>query len=446
MKRRSTAFFMACLLPVCVWAQEVTTAWSLRQCIDYALEHNLQIKQKQVQQEEAGIQVNTAKMSRLPNLNAGVDQNWSFGRSNQTLTGIYEDQQNSSTGVGLSSAMPVFTGFRISNEIKQKELNLEAATHSLNKAKEDLSLSVASLYLQVLFNQELLKVREDQWNLSLQQVDKTQQLVEAGKVALSQLYDIKAQAAAQESNKTQAANNLQLSLLDLVQNLELTSLEGFTIQEPDTKVWMENSLGSLLPPDDIYRNALLFKSDVKEQESLLTGSRYGLKIAKAGYYPTLNLSLRYSNSYFYRYGEDNKAFSEQIKNNAGQSIGLSLSIPIFNRFQVRNQVRSARLNILNQELSLENTKKGLYKEIQTAYYNAVGAQQKYKSATQAEEAASQSFQYALDRYESGKMTVFELNEAQSKHTQSRSEQIQAKYDYLFRCKILDFYNGVEIRL
>lgn len=435
-----------CIVSFAALGQVPAKKWSLQDCIDYALEHNIQIKQKQLQTEDAEIQVNTAKMSRLPDLNASMGQGWNFGRSNQNPTGIYEDQQNSNTSFRLSSSTPLFTGFQISNEIKQKELNLEAARHSLDKAREDLSLNIASLYLQVLFKQELLKVSEDQLALSSQQVERTQHLVNAGKVALSQLYDIQAQVASNEAKQAQATNELQLALLDLAQSLELTSVEEFEVETPILDEVIESNAKSLMLPDAIYHNALLIKPAIKEQNSLLESSKSGLNVAKAGYYPKLNLSLGYDNNYFYRYGSANTSFSEQIKNNAGQSIGLSLNIPIFNRFQVRNQVRSARLNILNQELNLDNTKKVLYKEIQTAYYNAVGSQQKYKAANRSVEAARLSFQYALERYNTGKMTVFEFNEAQSKLTQSLSEQIQAKYDYIFRSKILDFYNGVAIRL
>lgn len=448
-------FSAVCVLScICLHGQEVPKKWSLQECIEYALEHNIQIKQKSIQQEDAKIQVNTAKMSRLPNLNAGMDQGWSFDRNytNTIKDGVvvesndYKNRQISNTGLSVSSSMPLFTGFRINNEIKQKELNLEAATYSLEKAKEDLSLSITSLFLQVLFNQELLKVDNDQLQLSVQQVNRTQDLVDAGKVALSQLYDMKAQVARDEANVTQSSNNLQLALLDLAQSLELTDLDGFNVETPDLDNVMKDNFRSLLLPNEIYRNALQVKPHIKEQLSLLESSKSGLKIAQSDYFPKLDLSLNYNTRYGYQYGVPNHSFSQQFRNNAGQSIGLSLSIPLFNRFQVRNQVKSARLNILNQELNLDNTKKDLYKEIQTAYYNAVGAQEKFKAAIKSVEASKEAFQYALERYKIGKLTVFEFNEAQSKLTQSLSEQIQAKYDYIFRSKILDFYNGVAIRL
>ena len=446
MKKTIITFVCGCFLTGTAWGQATAKQWTFKECVQYALEHNIQIKQRELQKEDAEVQVNTAKMSRLPNLNAGVDQNWNFGRSNQNLSGIYEEQQISNTSFGVSSSVPIFTGMRITNEIEQKKLDLDAATHSLNRAKEDLALNVASLYLQVLFNKEILMVSNNQLTLTQDQVSRTQTLVNTGKVPESQLYDIKAQAAQDEVRVREATTNLQLSLLDLAQNLELNDIAGFDITAPLVETQMLDNLKSLQLPDEIFQQAVAVKPVIKEQESLLESSKSSLEIAKSGYYPKLDLNLRYSNNYFYKYGSDNIALSNQFKNNAGEMIGLSLSVPIFNRFQVRNQVKRARLNIQNQQLTLENTQKILYKEIQTAYYNAIGAQEKFKAANKSVDAANESFKYATERYESGKTSVFEFNEAKNKMTQSLSEQIQAKYDYVFRSKILDFYSGNGIDL
>lgn len=457
MKKTYWIFAILSFVSFTLQAQNTFKKWSLEECINYAIQNNINIKQKEIQRQDAEIRVNTAKMSRLPDLNAGMGQNWSFGRSNNNETGIYENQQTSNSRLNIQSSTPIFTGFRINNEIKKTKLDLEAATYSLSKAKEDMSINVASLYLQVLFNKEILRVNEEQLQLSKDQVKRTEQLVDVGKSPLSQLYDIKAQVAKDEVNVTQAKNNLQLALLDLAQSLELQSVTNFDVVEPNITNVVENNMQSIIHPDNIYKNAITFKPAIKEQEILLESSKADLNIAQSGYYPKLNLDLSYNNGYFYNYSMEGKelsngevyhnpSFSDQFKDNAGEVIGLSLSIPIFNRFQVRNQVKSARLNIQNQQLNLDNTKKALYKEIQTAYYNATGAQDKYISSEKAVDASQLSFKYAQERYEAGKSTVFEFNEAKTKLVQSQSEQIQAKYEYIFRTKILDFYNGMKITL
>jgi len=448
------------LLSSSLYAQE-PKKWTLEECIQYAIAHNIDIKKMALLKENTAVELNTAKMSRLPDLNAGAGQTWSFGRSNNTPSGTYENQTISNTKVSVSSSTPLFTGFRIHNQIEQGKSKLAVVTYNLEKAKEDLSLNVAFLFLQVLFKKELLKVDEEQLALSQSQVKKTEILVEVGKVPASQLFDIKAQAAKDEVGVTESQNALQLSLLDLMQSLELERTSAFDIAVPQTEDMVESNMNSILPPEEIYGYAVTSKPQIKAQESSVQNAQKGLKVAKSGYYPSLYLNMGYNNSYFYNYSMEgrsmmndlnepftwrNTTFANQIKNNGGEYIGLNLNVPIFNRFDVRNQVQSARLGIQDQQLTLENTKKKLYKEIQTAYSNAVAAQAKYSSSLKAVEASRESFKYAEERYEIGKSTVFEFNEAKKRLIQSLSEQIQAKYDYIFRAKILDFYNGVAITL
>jgi outer membrane protein len=221
---------------------------------------------------------------------------------------------------------------------------------------------------------------------------------------------------------------------------------AFDIATPEVANTLAEHTGSVQPPLNIYNQAVSIKPVIKAQEYSIESAEKTLKIAQSGYLPSLNLSLGYGSNYFYMYNYQNPAFSNQFRNNAGEYIGLSLSVPIFSRFAVRNQVRNAKVNIYNRQLELENTKKTLFKEIQTAYLNATAAQEKYNASDKAVKAASESFRYASTRYEVGKSSVFEFNEAKTKLVQSQSEQIQAKYDYIFRAKILDFYNGVPIKL
>ncbi len=421
--------------------------WTLEECIQYAVEHNISVQQIELQRQNAEIDLNTSQMSRLPNLNASMGQDWSFGRT-PTKSGLYENTNQSSTSLSISTSIPLFTGFRINNEIAQNKLTLEAATQNLEKAKEDLSLNIAYLYLEVLFKKELLSVAGQQAEYSREQVSKTKALVDAGKVPLSQLYDIEAQVSRDEVSVIEADNALKLALLDLAQSLELENEQGFDIYVPEIDNAISQYTSSVQPVGMVYSNALNVKPVVKAQEYYLESSKKTLEIAKSGYYPQLSLSAGYGVSYYYIYKGDveNNPFADQFRDNGREYVGLSLSIPIFNRFSTRNQVRSAKLNIINQELTLENTKKALYKDIQTAYLNATAAQEKYLASNKAVRASEESFKYAQERYEIGKSTVFEFNEAKNRLVQVQSEAIQAKYDYIFRAKILDFYNGIPIKL
>jgi outer membrane protein len=437
------------LLSVWAQAQDAKRLWSLEDCIRYATEHNLELKQREQEQESKKVALHTSKHSWLPSLNANLGQNFDFGRS-PSKTGVIVDQNSANTSASINLSMPIFDGFQIPNDIAARKLDLKAAVETLNKAKEDLTIHVASVYLQVLYNKEVKKIAELQVALSREQIKKTEALVNSGKVPLSQLYDIKAQLANDEVTLTEAENNVQLALLDLAQSLELEQGdESFDIMVPEIGNAVEQYMGSILPPDHIYDQAVTIKPQIKEQTYLLESQKRMLKVAQAGYYPKLNFGASYGNGYYHYSGEGDYAnlpFGDQLKNNARKTIGFSLSIPLFNRFQVRNSVRSARINIRNRELMMENTKKALYKEIQQAYYNATAAQSKYLASDKSVEANKKAFTYAEERYAAGKSTVFEFNEAKMKYAQSLSEQAQAKYNFIFRAKILDFYNGTSISL
>lgn len=430
------------LLFICLYTQ-AQAKWTLRQCVDYAVENNIDLRKTALDVKNAEISLSTTKNSRLPNLNASAGQDFNFGRS--TLGDNTSQSVNSSTSsFGISSTTPLFTGFKIPNQTKADELSLQAATEGLKKAKENLELNVVSLYLDALFNREILRAYKEQVGLSTMQVERTQILVESGKVPASQLYDIKAQLAKDELNVTTADNNHVLSLLNLSQALNLTDYNNFDIEEPDLSNVIADNISSIIPPSQVYNMALGIKPHVKEAEYKLGSSKKLLKVAQADYWPTLDFRVGYSTAYQRVSGIDNVSFGKQLKDRGSEYIGLSLSIPIFNRFQVRNKVRKARLDIESQELDLDNVKLALYKEIQQAYQSAVAAQSEYTSTVKAYDAAEESFKYAQERYEIGKSTVFEFNEAKTKVFTSKSEQIRAKYDFLFKSKILDFYQGKPI--
>ena len=431
-------------------AQEQTAPWSLEACINYAYANNLQLKQKMEEQEARKVELHTSKHSWLPAVNANMGQSFQFGRST-SKSGVIVDQNAANTTFNINLDMPIFDGFKIPNDIAARKLDLQAAIESLNKAKEDLAVNIASYYLQVLYNKELQRVAQLQVDLDREQVNKTEAMVNAGKVPLSQLYDIKAQLAKDEVTLTEATNNVQLALLDLAQSLELErSDRSFDIVTPQITDAVAENMSSILPPETIFDQAVTFKPQIKEQEYLLESQKRMLKVAQAGYYPKLNFGASYSNGYYHTSmgGEfaDTRSFGDQLKQNGQKIVGFSLSIPLFNRFQVRNSVRSARIGINNQQLLLENSKKTLYKEIQQAYYNATAAQEKYTASDKSVASSREAFSYAQARYEAGKSTVFEFNEAKTKYAQSLAEQAQAKFDFIFRAKILDFYRGTPLKL
>ena len=416
--------------------------WSLRQCIDYAIEHNIDIRQTANEAEQNKISVNTAKWARLPNLNGGISQGWSWGRTASPKDNSYSDTNSSSTGVNLSTNVPLFTGLQLSNQYSLAKLNLQAAIEDLNKAKEDIAINVTSAYLQVLFNLELNKVAQNEVELSKDQLKRIKGLHDVGKASPAEVAEAQARVAQDEMTAVQADNTYKLSLLSLSQLLELPTPEGFVLENPKEELKFE----PLTAPDDIYIQAIAYKPGIKAAEYRLQGSLKNIRIAQSEFYPQLSFSAGLGSSYYTLNGEAESGFARQLKNNLSKSISFNLSVPIFNRFSTRNRVRTARLQQSNLALQLDNAKKVLYKEIQQAYYNATAAQEKYTASDKSVLASKEAFSYAEDRYAAGKSTVFEYSEAKTKYAQSLSEQAQAKYDFIFRTKILDFYNGTPITL
>lgn len=440
--KQAILFISLLLISIGGKAQE---RWSLRRCIDYAIEHNINIRRTANAVEQSAVEANTAKWARLPNLNASAGQSWNWGRTQTAIkneeTGdystVYVNTSSQGSNLNLSTSIPLFTGLQIPNQYALAKLNLKAATADLAKAQEDIAINVASAYLQVLFNQELQQVAESQVELSLQQQARITRLADMGKASMAEVAEAKARVAQDQMTAVQARNNYELALLDLSQLIELESPEGFLLESPDVSF----ALQQLTPPDEIYQTALTNKPAIQAAEYRLEGSKHSIRIAQSAYYPQLNLNGSLGTNY---YSTINRTFRQQMGDNFSKYVGLSLSVPIFNRFSTRNRVRSARLQRDNYELQLTETKKTLYKEIQQAWYNAVAAESKYSSSHTAAEAGAESFRLMSEKYENGKANAVEYNEAKQNLMRAQSDELQAKYEYLFRSKILDFYKGESI--
>jgi outer membrane protein len=416
--------------------------WSLKQCCDYAVEHNITIKQQENQCRKQEIQLSNAKNQRLPDLSGSANQNFSFGRG-LTAENTYTNTNTSSTSFSLGTSVPLFTGFQIPNNIKLNQLNLEAATQDLEKAKNDIRTQVAQAYVQILYNMEIADVAHRQVSIDSAQVARLQALLNIGRASEAELAQQKATMAQGQLTATQADNNLQLAILSMTQLLELPTPEGFSVVRP-TVSETPGSTSSIATPDEIFADALSTKPEIQAQQLRLRGTENSIKIAQAGYYPTLSFSAGLGSNYYKTSGFKADGFAKQIKNNFSQYLGFNLSIPIFNRFQTRNSVRSAKIDRENQTLQLDNTKKSLYKEIQQVYYNAVAANQKLSSSIQANQSSETAFRLTQAKYEQGKATITEFNEAKNNYLKSESDLTQARYEYVYQQALIRFYQGAEI--
>ena len=417
--------------------------WSLRECCDYAVEHNIGIKQKANTRRQRDIQLNTDKNSRLPAVNASLGQTFSFGRE-LTDDFTYSNTNTSSTSLQLGASVPIFTGFKIPNQIKLDKLNLEAATADLEKAKDDIRMQVAQAYVQILYDLEIADVARRQIAIDSMQVVRLQAFVNNGKASEAQLSQQKATLANSHLTATQADNNTRLAILTLTQLLELPSPEGFSIVRPNPDTL--GSVGNIgLPtPDQIYADALGIKPEIASQQLRLKGTEYSIKIARAGYYPTLSANGGMGTNYYTTSGFDSDGFGSQIKNNFSQYIGLSLSIPVFNRFQTRNNIRNAKIERQNQQLQLDNAKKTLYQDIQKVYYNAVNAHAKEQKSLEAVKSSEDAFTLMQAKYENGKATITEFNESKNNYLKAESDLVQARYENIYQKALIDFYRGKDL--
>ena len=414
--------------------------WTLSQCIEHAIVNNITIKRQEANVKSQELSLSSAKSSRLPGVSASAGQNFNFGRG-LTIDNTYINSNTQSTGFNIGADMPIYTGGQIANNIKARKLDLLAAMSDLEYAKEHISIQVASAYLEALFQKDLLEVSEQQAQLSKEQERRIEALFANGKCAETELAEIRATVANDELSLTQQQNSYTLALLTLSQLLELPTPEGFEIAKPEVV-----DLGSMVlaHPDEIYAEAIMTKPQIEAENIRLQSAERNIRIAQSGYYPKVNFGTGIGTNYYKASGRTSPSFGDQMRDNLNNSISLSLSVPIFNRFSTRNQVSSARLQYHNQQLKLDETHKSLYKEIQQAYYNALAAQKQCISSQQAEKASTLSFALMEKKYAAGKATATEYQESKTALFRATTNRLQAEYTFLFRHKILNFYRGEEL--
>ena len=419
---------------------DLSHPWSLKECTQWALEHNLTVVGQKLQAENRNVERNTAEMSWLPSLNGQVSENMSFGRGlggNNT----YEYGNSATTGFSVGSSMTLFDGLATPNRIKLARINLDAATEDLEKARDDIRVAVAKAYVQVLYNLEIEDVARHQVSIDSLQVERLSGMMGVGKSSKAQLSQQKASLAQSKVTLVQAQNNVRAAVLDLAQLLELPSWDGFSIVRITPDAPSNIVLGH---PDDIYADAVMDRPSIKAEELRLQGTERSIEIAKSGYYPSLSLSAGLGTNYYSTFWT--AGFWDQLGANFAQYVGLSLNIPIFNKFQVRNQVRSAKIQQEAQKTQLRRVQQSLYKEIYQAWNGAVAAQAKYDASIEASAAAQDAFSLVEARYEAGAATITEFSDARNRMMKAQSDLVQASCEYLFQTALVGFYRTGTLEL
>lgn len=419
-------------------AQEKIT---LKRATELVIENNLQVKQAQFSEAISDENLRQSKNSLFPTLNANTSLNFNFGRSIDPLTNQFVNQAITSTNGNVSSTTPLFGGFERINIIAQNKLQLEADKSFTQKVKNDLILAVVTNYLTVLNSQDLLTAAQQQLGISKQQYDIEQKFFDVGNRTLADLSQSKSQVATAELNVTNAQNQVDLAFLNLAQLLERDPSVPFEVEKP--AVNDVATVNTAYSAADVYKSASLNFPDIQLAELRKLVLQKEIDIAKAGYYPSLNLQTgfgtRYSNGSF-----GNTTFATQIQDNFNQFIGFGLNIPLFNGFATRSAVRRAKINLLNGEVNEQLAKNNLNKVINQAVYDLRAAEKRYYSAQIAFESSRDAFNVIEQRYTVGLVNSLDFNQAQTNLNKAQFDQIQARYDLIFRSKVIDYYLGNPI--
>ena len=436
--------FLIILLFSLGFGAQAQEKWDLKKCVDYAKEHNIALQLKKLDAEIQENNTKQAKYNLLPNLNASSGFNRNWGRSENRETGTYTDINSKYVNVAVRSSMSLFEGFQKRNSIKQANIDLQAYLEDIEKTSNDISLRIASYYLDILFKKELLHVAKDQLKITQLQIERTEVLVEAGTLPKGTLMEQKAQSAQEELTVVTSENDLNLSLLDLAQLLDLSSTEAFDIEMPILPIL--DSERSFLNPNSVYDIALTSLPEIKAANLRLESTEKDLDLARSGFMPSLLLNAGWSTEYQKLDGFSAASFGDQFKDRVNKYVGLSLNIPIFNGGIVNRNISNAKINIDRSRLNLDNTKNILRKEIQQAHANALASMKKYFSSETAVSSTEEAFRYTEEKFNLGLVNSVEYNQGKNNLLKAKSNLLQAKYEYIFRTKIIDFYNGVEISL
>lgn len=453
MEKRSFLSLIVMLI-CCAAVQAQPKKWTLEECVKYAIQNNISIKQSELDSKTALIDKKGAIGNFLPSLNASASHSWNIGLNQDITTGLLRNQTTQFTSAGANVGIDIYKGLQNQNTLRKANLSIVAAKYQLLKMQEDIALNVANAFLQVLFNKENLKVQKEQLGINEKQYARSEELVNAGSIPRGDLLDIKATVAQNNQNVIAADNALLISKLSLAQLLQLKDFENFDVVD-DTNMRDENNILAQTPVA-IYDIAVQNRTELKIARTNLEIAQKDVEIAKGAFQPTLQGFYSFNSRVSYAdvlvfdsmgniTGTRNSApFFNQFGDNKGQSFGAQLSIPVFNGFSVRNNVDRSKVSLERSKIAVEQQDLDLQRNVFTAFTDAKGALNAYESSVVALEARQLAYNYAKERYDVGLMNSFDFNQSQTLLTNAQSEVIRTKYDYIFKIKILEFYFGIPL--
>jgi outer membrane protein len=440
MKKKLSLLLVSFMFLGSVYAQK---KWSLQDCINYAIENNIRIQREKLNAKVAENNLFQSKMEFLPSINAGASNTFNYGRNPDPTTYEIVDVTYTTQYGGISGDLRLFRGMRTLNGVKQNEFNLMARLNDVENLKDNISINVATSYLDILFNYELVEIAENQVDIARQEVERAEKLVEVGNLAKGELLKLNAQLESDKYQLTNANNNLTLSYITLTQLLEMDTISGFEIDVPEELPVDEqinyNNVG------EIYSVAVKDLPYIKSAEFDLKSFEKNLDVVKGSRYPQVYLNTEW---YTYYSSRQRELFpwEEQIREFQSQTVRIGINIPIFTRYQIKNSINNASIQVDDAKYALDQRKKDLFMNIQQAYADATGALDKYNAAVEAVASADEAFNYTQQKFNVGLISSVDFNIAKAELVKAQSDMLQAKFEYIFKSKILDFYMGKTIEL
>lgn len=425
------------------------SVWTFQQCLDTAIQRNISVNQTRLSNEINKIDLKQSKANRIPGLSANASEGFSFGRSIDPTTNQYVQEDYNSTSFSVNGNINLFNGFQNNRIILQNKMNMDAGMSDIEKAKNDVILNITTAYLQVLLYYEILDAAKSQAQSTVTQVDRTQKLVSAGKVPELNLYQIQSQLATDNLSVVNAQSNLDLARVTLMQFMEVPVVDSFDVVKPD----LSEPSGVLLQSNsDIYRKALTIMPEITSASIRTNSALMGIKIYEGARWPRLNLNAGVNTNYASRASKgtfqnpQSYPFQEQVWDNLSQSIGLNLAIPIYSNRQIKSNIERAKINAMTTQLNEQNTRNLLRKTIEQAYTDLKNSLKKFEASKDQYTAAEVSYKSIEKKYNVGLVTAIDYLVEKNNFTQAQSNVIQSKYSYIFKTKILDFYQGNTIKL
>ena len=425
-----------------IYAQTDVNVLTLQDAVNMAIEKNISIKQSELNLENSELGKSDAIGNFLPRVSASANHQWNIGRGINITTNVIEDVTTSFSSMSAGFGLDVYNGLRNVYQLHRANLEVLASQYQLDDMKDDIKLLVANSYLQIMFNNEILKVQKSQLEITKVEYERTKDLIDIGTFSPRQIFEIEASLASQEQNVVQAENNYRNAKLSLAQLLLIDDFNSFEIANEDFSIPFSDILSKT--PKEILNKSMSFRNDIKLAETNISIAEKDIQISKSQLQPSVTSFYQWNTRISY---QDNlPSFDDQFDLNKGQAYGLALNIPIFQGKQIRNNVERSKVNLNRLKNQYEQEKLNLENSINQAYNDLTGAIKLYEASNKTLASLKSAYEDTSDRFLLGAVNSFDFIQSKQRYESAQSENIRAKFDYIFKLKVLEFYFGLPLSI